>query len=66
MPYLREAVEKKRQYYIESLVNMGIYENSDDRIQAMTFTELQGIYLQHKKAPNQKPSNGSTRSSGIV
>lgn len=53
MPYLREAIEKKRQYYIESLVNMGIYKNSDDRIQTMTFTELRDIYLQHKKAFNQ-------------
>lgn len=26
MPYLKEAVEKKRQYYIESLLDIGIYK----------------------------------------
>ena len=48
MPYLREAVEKKRQFYIQFLTKLGVYGNQDQRIKSMTLTELKDIYSYYK------------------
>lgn len=56
MPYLREAVEKKRQFYISYLIKLGIYGNADQKIKSMTLTELQNIY-RHYVAHHHKKEN---------
>ncbi|WP_375162394.1 hypothetical protein [Bacillus sp. V3B] len=45
---------------MQSLVEMEIYKNSDDKMQTMTFTELQDIYLQYKETIKiqREPSTG--------
>ncbi|PLR83379.1 MULTISPECIES: Fur-regulated basic protein FbpA [Bacillus] len=40
MPFLREAVEKKRREFISILMNAGVLRNSDKEYQKWTFTEL--------------------------
>lgn len=44
MPYLREAVEKKRRYFINILVREGIYKISDPFINHLTLTDLEKEY----------------------
>ncbi|MCP3738466.1 Fur-regulated basic protein FbpA [Rossellomorea sp. BNER] len=44
MPYLREAVEKKRQQFIKLLIQADIFHKSDHYIQHLTLTELEHLY----------------------
>ncbi|MBM7587746.1 hypothetical protein JOC86_004320 [Bacillus pakistanensis] len=48
MPYLREAVEKKRQHFIKLLIQAGIFHQSDQYIQQLTLTELEYVYKKNK------------------
>jgi hypothetical protein len=48
---LRQALEKLRHYYINKLVNAGIYQATDVRLQSLTITELESIV---KKSSPQK------------
>ncbi|MGD6896481.1 hypothetical protein [Bacillus infantis] len=48
MPFLREAVEKKKKYFIQLLVKGGLL---DSYVNSLTLTELEGEYkkLQREK-----------------
>jgi Fur-regulated basic protein A len=50
--FLREAVEKKKQFYMKRLLEAGIYKESDLRLYQLTLSELKQIYqsYQSKKA----------------
>ncbi|MCP8615382.1 Fur-regulated basic protein FbpA [Salirhabdus salicampi] len=41
--YLREAVEKLRNYYIDQLIEAGLYIKSDREVYSLTLSELQSI-----------------------
>ncbi len=42
--FLREAVEKKKQMYIQKLLNAGVYKVSDRQLYDLTLSELETIY----------------------
>ncbi|PLR80896.1 hypothetical protein CVD25_19535 [Bacillus canaveralius] len=56
MPFLREAVEKKRREFISILMNAGVLRNSDKEYQKWTFTELKTeckrLQINNKKMTN--------------
>ncbi len=41
--YLRNAVEKMKQYYIKRLVDGGVIKDTDGSIQSLTLTELEAL-----------------------
>jgi hypothetical protein len=51
MTYLREAVEKKRQYFIKLLIQAGVLQSTNPSIEKLTLSELEYLYkkLQNKK-----------------
>jgi hypothetical protein len=51
VPFLREAVEKKKNYFIQLLVKGGLL---DSYVKSLTLTELEGEY---KKLQREKDSN---------
>ncbi|WP_394232419.1 hypothetical protein [Niallia oryzisoli] len=57
MPYLRQAVEKQRQHYIKSLVEMKVCEKNDQNVMGMTLTELKQIFLMYKGKLQNTESN---------
>ncbi|MBT2689289.1 Fur-regulated basic protein FbpA [Bacillus sp. ISL-47] len=49
MQYLRKAIEKKKQYLIDLLINSGgEYQYSEPALQKLTLTELEVIFKKHK------------------
>ncbi len=44
---LRDAIEKARSYYIQKLLEHGVYTSEDDRIHQLTLTELAMAYKRH-------------------
>jgi hypothetical protein len=51
MTYLREAVEKRRQYFIKLLIQKGIFQSTSPSIEKLTLSELESVY---KKFQNKK------------
>jgi hypothetical protein len=51
VPFLREAVEKKKKYFIQLLVKGGLL---DSYVKTLTLTELEGEY---KKLQRERDSN---------
>ncbi|MFC7392919.1 Fur-regulated basic protein FbpA [Scopulibacillus cellulosilyticus] len=41
---LREAIEAKKQYYIEKLLDAGIYKVSNRQLYRLTLSELERIF----------------------
>jgi hypothetical protein len=45
--FLREAIEKKKQFYMKRLLEAGIYKESDLCLHQLTLSELEQIYINH-------------------
>jgi hypothetical protein len=43
MTYLRQAIEKAKEYYIQKLLEVGIYKRSDRQLYQLTLTEMQRL-----------------------
>ncbi|MBB6452464.1 TRAP-type uncharacterized transport system substrate-binding protein [Salirhabdus euzebyi] len=41
---LREAVDKVRSFYIQQLIDAGVYTDKDEEIHTLTLTELKLIF----------------------
>jgi hypothetical protein len=41
--HLRDAVEKMREYYIQRLIESGVYNQEDEDLYKLTLTELKSI-----------------------
>ncbi|WP_082892696.1 Fur-regulated basic protein FbpA [Rossellomorea aquimaris] len=48
MPFLREAVERKREQFIRLLVEAGVYKESDEWVKNLTLSELVYVFNKHK------------------
>lgn len=46
---IRQALEKAKKYYIQKLLDLGVYRQSDDQLYKLTLTELEAIYKKHRK-----------------
>ncbi|PLT29069.1 Fur-regulated basic protein FbpA [Peribacillus deserti] len=44
MPLLREAVEKKRKFIIQKLIQAGVYKPTDQEINSFTLSQLEKDY----------------------
>ncbi|HYK71996.1 MAG TPA: Fur-regulated basic protein FbpA [Pseudoneobacillus sp.] len=45
---LRQAIEKAREYYIEKLLEVGVYKLSEHQLYELTLSELESIYKNYR------------------
>ncbi|EZP78920.1 hypothetical protein H839_03591 [Parageobacillus genomosp. 1] len=45
---LREAIKKKKQFYMKRILEAGIYKKSDPRLYQLTLSELEQIYQSYQ------------------
>jgi hypothetical protein len=46
---MRLALERAKQYYIEKLLDLGVFKQSDEQLYKLTLTDLESIYKKHRK-----------------
>ncbi|WP_442598346.1 Fur-regulated basic protein FbpA [Neobacillus sp. D3-1R] len=45
---LRQAVEKAREYYIEKLIEAGVYKHSEQQLYELTLSEMKQLYKKYR------------------
>ena len=46
---IRQALEKAKKYYIQKLLDLGVYKPTDEQLYKLTLTEMEAIYKKHSK-----------------
>jgi hypothetical protein len=46
---MRNALDKAREYYIQKLLELGVYKHSDNQLYQLTLTEMAAIYKKWSK-----------------
>jgi TRAP-type uncharacterized transport system substrate-binding protein len=45
---LRKAIEKAKEYYIQKLIESGVYKNTDHELYQLTLSEMISLFKKHK------------------
>jgi hypothetical protein len=47
---LRKAIEKAKEYYIQRLIETGIYKDSDPELYELTLSEMISLFKKHNSS----------------